>query len=112
LPPPDTPAPVRFLPEFDNLLLAHADRSRVISDRYRRAVFLSVGRVRATFLVDGFVRGTWGVEKEKAAATLVVEPFVRLAREDRDALVAEAEQLIGFVEEDAEDLRVRIAKAA
>ena len=108
----DTAAPARFLPEYDNVLLAYADRSRVIPERYRRTVFLTAGRVRATFLLDGFVAGTWRIEKDKHAATLLIEPFDRLARRDRDELMAEAERLISFVEEGAGDTSVRIASAA
>ena len=80
LPPGDAPAPPRFLPEYDNVLLAYADRTRVIPDEYRRAVFLSNGRVRGTFLIDGRVAGAWKVERDKRAATLVVEPFSRSPR--------------------------------
>ena len=108
----DTVAPARFLPEYDNVLLAYADRSRVIPERYRRTVFLTAGRVRATFLLDGFVAGTWRIEKDKRAATLLIEPFERLARRDRDGLVAEAERLISFIEQGGGDTSVRIASAA
>ena len=107
LPPADTPAPARFVPEYDNLVLSHADRSRVISDEYRSKVFLSAGRVRATFLVDGFVRGTWRIEKSRSAATLVIEPFGPLPKEDRDALTEEGEQLVRFVEDGAKAHAVR-----
>ncbi len=84
----------------------------MIPERYRRTVFLTAGRVRATFLLDGFVAGTWRIEKDKRAATLLIEPFERLARRDRDGLVAEAERLISFVEEGGGDTSVRIASAA
>jgi hypothetical protein len=97
----DVPAPPRFLPDYDNVLLAHADRSRVIAPEHRRAVFLTAGRVRATFLIDGFVAGTCKIEKAKGTATLVIEPFRRIARNDRDALADEGERMIRFVEEDA-----------
>lgn len=99
LPPGDTSAPVRFLPEYDNLLLSHADRTRVIADEHRSKVFLSAARVRATFLVDGFVRGAWKIEKSKRSAALVIEPFEGLAKQDRDALAEEGERLIRFVAE-------------
>ena len=72
LPDPDTPAPVRFLPEYDNLLLSHQNRTRVIPDKYHAHVFLTGLRVAATILVDGFVAGAWKIEKAKGTATLVI----------------------------------------
>src|ERR687891_299560 len=71
----DTPAPPRFLPEFDNLILSHADRSRIIADDYRKAIASKNGMVPATVLVDGFVRGTWKTKRTRGKATLVIEPF-------------------------------------
>lgn len=94
LPPADTPAPPRFVPEYDNLVLSHADRRRVIAAENRRGVFLSAARVRATILVDGFVAGAWRIQKTKKAATLVIEPFAPLASRDRDALTEEGERLL------------------
>jgi hypothetical protein len=66
-------APARFLPEYDNLVLSHAGRTRFVPDEHRKKVFLSAGR--ATFLLDGTVGGTWTIEKRRGAASLVVEPF-------------------------------------
>ena len=71
----DGDAPVRFLPEYDNLVLGHADRIRILPEAYRKLVLLSAGRVRATVLVDGFVAGAWKIECEKKAATLLIEMF-------------------------------------
>lgn len=88
LPPADTPAPPRFLPEYDNLLLAHADRPRV---------FLSAARVRATFLLDGMVRGAWSVEHDRAATTLAIEPFGPLAAVERAAGGEAGEAAVGEV---------------
>jgi hypothetical protein len=59
LPPADAPAPVRFLPKWDNVLLAFADRRRMISDELRKGVIGRNGDVAATVLVDGIVAGTW-----------------------------------------------------
>ena len=74
----DTPAPPRFLPEFDNLLLSHADRSRVLADEHRNLVKVQGNlRVRATFLVDGFVGGTWRTERKRATATLFLRHSCR-----------------------------------
>lgn len=111
LPDPDTPAPPRFVPDYDNLVLSHADRRRVISDEHRKKVFLSAARVRATFLIDGFVRGAWKVEKVRKTATLVIEPFETLSGEDRDYLQDEGERLVRFVAEPqgAETFEVRFA---
>ena len=106
LPPPDTPAPPRFVPEYDNLVLSHADRRRVIADGYRKKVFLSAARVRATFLVDGFVAGAWKIEKTKRSAMLVVEPFEPLSAEDRTALAEEGEGLLRFATEGTPDFDV------
>jgi hypothetical protein len=110
LPSSDVPAPPRFLPEFDNLVLGHADRSRVVPEAYRPKIFLSALRVRATFLVDGFVHGAWSVERKKKEAALVLAPFAPLAKAEREALMEEGERLVRFVEEEAGTWDVRFAK--
>jgi len=110
LPPGEAPAPVRFVPDYDNLVLSHADRTRVISDEHRPKVFLSAARVRATFLIDGLVRGAWKVEKKGRAATLTIEPFEPLADEDRDALIEEGERLLRFVADGARTAEVRFVR--
>jgi hypothetical protein len=89
LPAADTPASVRLLPRFDNLVLSHADRTRVISDEHRRVVIHGAGIVEATFLVDGFVAGTWRVEKGRVS----LEPFAPLPRTTRRELEDEAARL-------------------
>jgi hypothetical protein len=94
LPDPDTPAPVRFLPKWDNVLLAFADRTRVLSEEYRRTVIGSNGDVAQTFLVDGFVAGMWSVEK---GGRVVLEPLARLSRSVRREVEDEAERLEAFV---------------
>jgi winged helix DNA-binding protein len=109
LPEADAPAPDRFLPEYDNLLLSHQKRTRVVADEHRKRVFLPGLRVSPTFLVDGFVAGTWKVEKAKGTATLVVDPFAKLPKASRDALVEQAEHLVRFVEPKAKSHAVRLA---
>ena len=89
LPPADSPAPVRFLPRYDNLVLSHADRTRVISDEQRRIVIHGGGMVEATFLVDGFVAGLWRVERNRVR----VEPFAPLPRVWRREVADEAKRL-------------------
>ncbi len=109
-PDPDTQAPPRFLPEFDNLILSHADRSRVVAEEYRKLISSKNGMVPATFLVDGFVRGTWKAERSRSKATLEIKPFEPLAREDRDALAEEGERLIRFTGEGAEAFEIYFAE--
>ncbi|HSK77979.1 MAG TPA: winged helix DNA-binding domain-containing protein [Thermoanaerobaculia bacterium] len=108
----DEPAPVRFLPEFDNLVLSHDDRTRVMADEHRPRVVSKNLQVSATFLVDGFVAGTWKVERKKKTAALVLEPFSPLARKTLAALEKEGDALLRFVEEDAEVREVRATKPA
>lgn len=86
----DEPAPVRFLPAFDNVLLAHADRTRVISDAARKVVMPGGAMVLPTFLVDGFVRGTWSVKDGR----LLLAPLGHLAKADMAALMDEADALM------------------
>jgi len=93
LPDPDTPAPVRFLPKWDNVLLAWADRTRVLPEKYRKKVIRMNGDVAQTFLVDGFVAGIWHVEDGR----VVLEPFARLSRPVRRELEDEAERLEAFL---------------
>lgn len=103
----DTLAPVRLLPEFDNVLLSHADRARIITEERRKRVFTVNGIIRPTLLVDGMVRGMWKTERRRGAATLLISPFERLAAPDRAALEAEAMALLRFAEADAADYNVR-----
>ncbi len=107
---PDLPAPERFLPEFDNVLLSHADRTRILADEHRSKVYLPVLRVRPTILVDGFVAGTWRLEKARGVATLVVQPFRSISQKSRDALTGEAEKLVRFAGFDAGHHEVRVEK--
>jgi hypothetical protein len=92
-PPEDTPAPVRFLPEFDNLLLAHADRTRVVADEHRRAIFTPNLFIPPVFLVDGFAAGTWKAESGKVA----IKPFAPLQKRVRAEVDEEAHALSKFV---------------
>ena len=92
----ELPAPVRFLPEFDNLILSHADRMRVIADEHRRRIASKNGMVPGTVLVDGFVRGTWRITRTRGSATLHIAPFEPLAPPDRTALTEEGARLLAF----------------
>ena len=105
----DTDAPVRFLPDFDNLLLAHADRERIIASEHRSLVCTKNLRILPTFLVDGFATGLWTTERKRKEATLVIQPFGALAKGRRQELFEEGERLLRFVEEDAQRFTVRTA---
>jgi winged helix DNA-binding protein len=107
----DVPAPARFLPEFDNLVLAHADRSRLLADEHRGALVTKNLRVRATFLWDGMVAGTWEMQLRRGVATLVMTPFHALPARAAKALTAEGEALLRFAADDATSFAVRITPA-
>jgi hypothetical protein len=94
-PDPDTPAPPRFLPEFDNLLISHADRSRMIPDEHRDRVVHGLGK--PMLLVDGFVRGTWKIDRQGEGAELVIEPFTRLSWGETSMVEGEGSRLLDFV---------------
>jgi hypothetical protein len=100
-PDPEIPAPLRFLPEFDNLVLGHADRARVTPETYRGRIVTKNLRVRATVLWDGQAVATWRWTAAKRGATLTVEPFEPLPRAAVRAIGAEGEQLLRFVEPEA-----------
>ena len=107
--PADAPAPVRFLPEFDNLLLAHQDRARVVPPATRSRVYLPGLRVAATVLIDGFVGATWTTSVTRKEATLLVTPFQPLSSPARAAIEAEGAALLEFVEPEARSFGVRFA---
>ena len=95
-PDPDTPAPPRFLPEYDNVLLGHADRSRIIPAG--RAIPLPPGNgaTMGTILLDGMLAGTWRIARGVGGATLTVDPFEPIARSARIGVEEEGHRLLSF----------------
>src|SRR5437588_8818853 len=91
LPDPSTPAPVRFLPEFDNAFIAHDDRARIVSPETR--LWSEVGW--GTVLVDGFTAARWKLEK--GSSKLTIEPFRRLNRAEKQEVDEEAARLVEFL---------------
>ncbi len=92
LPDPETPAPVRFLPEYDNIALSHADRGRIIDSR-------TVGRITGyvgTFLVDGLIAGQWRLHSTKEEHVLYVEPFVSLTASQAEELSDEGARFLDW----------------
>jgi hypothetical protein len=96
-PDPDTPAPVRFLYDFDNLLLSHADRTRVCTDEFRRTFVRRSGPVPGAVLVDGFTAGHWTLIQDRDNATLSVYPHRRLTGAEVEAVTTEATRVLEFV---------------
>jgi hypothetical protein len=97
-PPADTPAPLRLLGEWDNVLLAHADRTRMFDDETRRRVIRKNGDVLPTILLDGVVAGTWWWSRKKDVATLEAAPFVKLPKAARAELERETELALAVLE--------------
>ena len=100
--------PARFLPEFDTLMLAHADRSRFIADAHRPYLTSKNLQVAAVFLVDGTAAGTWKVERKRKTATLALQSFGPLTKKATAALEAEGDVLMRFVDDDAAERVVRL----
>ena len=97
----DTPAPPRFLPEYDNVLLSHADRSRFATDEDRRRLLASdAPPVRGSVLVDGSLGATWSIERSgpSAGGTVVVRHVGRLTTALREALASEGLDLVRFLD--------------
>jgi len=101
-------APVRFLPEFDNVTLAYANRSRIVRDGPRRP--LPDNAVVKGFLVDGVVAGHWQIARAGERATLQLEPFKPLTKGARKALLGEGERLLGFTAREARDRDIRFVE--
>jgi hypothetical protein len=97
VPDPDTPAPIRFLPEYDNVQFGHDDRSRIVPPGLKG--WTEIGR--GSVLVDGFGAGRGRAELDGERATLSIEPLSRIARTDRAEMSEEGERLAAFLAPDA-----------
>jgi hypothetical protein len=109
LPDPDLPAPVRFLPEYDNLLLSHADRSRVLCGLGPGLPY-PTGKWIGQLMLDGFFRAYWKITEEDGVATLTVDRFAPAPADAPDAvdqINAEGTRLLAFVAPDAGERQVR-----
>lgn len=105
LPDPGVAAPPRYLPEFDNVFLSHANRERIIPDGLsfaewsrKHGLMMTVrgGVLRGNLLIGGLLQGIWRVDKSGKACTLVVEPFVKVSKKDLGVLEREGNALLGF----------------
>jgi hypothetical protein len=108
-PGPDTPAPVRLVAEFDNLVLSHDDRARVLSERSRKRMFTRNGIFPGTVLADGFVVGMWRLARSRGSVTLIIEMFDPVGDAERDDIIAEGEHLLAFAAPDAAARDIRFA---
>ncbi|REF00180.1 winged helix DNA-binding domain-containing protein [Thermomonospora umbrina] len=108
-PGPDVPATARFMYDFDNLFLSHADRGRVVTDVCRAQDF---GRniQPSLLLVDGFTEGAWKIVRSGDTAALVVKPFRRLTGAEHDDVADEGARLLEFAEADAAVKEVRFMR--
>jgi hypothetical protein len=105
---PDVPAPVRFLPQYDNLTLSHADRRRIVGDRVAGHDLGWKGSI----LLDGFVAGAWRIRRSSGGvATMTVETFEPMAQATRAELASEAERLSDFAAGDADRRELRVDEA-
>ncbi|MGS2646632.1 DNA glycosylase AlkZ-like family protein [Streptosporangium sp. LJ11] len=112
-PAPGTPAPVRYLSEFDNMLLSFAQRTRtrIAEEEYRGRIFTVNGIIKATVLVDGFVRGMWKVTVKRGEAVLEVELFAPVSEGERADLEVEGARMLDFVAPAATSRDIRFREA-
>jgi hypothetical protein len=108
----DAPVPPRLLARWDSLLLSHAtkQRQRIIADEHRGAVFTKNADVLPTFLIDGFVAGTWELTRKDASIEARLRPFAALPRGSRPKLEAEAERVLALLAPDADARSARIER--
>jgi hypothetical protein len=92
---------VRFLPEYDNLFVSHADRSRIISEPDLKTLRTTERLVRGSVLVDGFFRCLWQIRRQRGGATLHIESYGPLSNHDRDTVAEEGGQLLTFAASNA-----------
>jgi Winged helix DNA-binding domain len=95
------------LPEYDNVGLSHADRSRIIAEVDGSPVFPQGASFKGSFMVDGFVSGFWKITRLGSIATLNIEPFARVSRKDRAAVAEEGTDLLTFAVPDAPSHDIR-----
>lgn len=106
----DVPAPIRFLPEWDSVVVTRADE-RVVARAHRPRVFLPGLRVAALVLVDGCAVASWNVTRTRKVATLTIEPFSTMPTRVASEMKAEGESLLAFMEPDAATYEIQVTRA-
>jgi hypothetical protein len=105
---PDVPAPIRLLPQYDNIFLSHDDRSRILVEKITVPDLVWKGGV----LVDGFISGAWRIRREKRQATMTIELVTPVTGAPRVELEEEAARVFAFVAPEIETRDVQIVKAS
>jgi hypothetical protein len=105
---PDVPAPVRFLPQYDNIFLSHDDRSRILIQRMTVTDLIWKGGV----MVDGFISGAWRIRRDKRQATMTVELVSKVSRSQRTEIEAEASRLFALLAADADSRDLAVVGAS
>jgi Winged helix DNA-binding domain len=106
-PGPDVSAPVRLLGEYDNVLLGHADRTRIIPADFPWTAMLAPRRFVSNLLVDGMLRATWWLEREgKRRATLAIRPHGAFSKRERDEVTEEARRMLDFAADEPGAVRL------
>jgi hypothetical protein len=100
-PDPGTPAPPRFLADFDNVLLSHADRSRFVGEADRGAFTYQDGPYPGMLIADGIAVGQWHVQRDEGAATMVLRLIRPLSPDEEAAVRSEADGVLRFTFPDA-----------
>ena len=106
---PETSAPIRFLPEYDNILIAHKNRTRVLPEAHRKKVFVSAGRVLGSVLTDGFVGAIWKTRRDRSSAVMAITLFEKVNSNTRDRIADEGMRLLRFIDEDATEYSIEFA---
>ena len=96
-PDPGTPAPVRFLPEYDNVALGHADRSHIVAAGHAYSAPAGRGGWRGSLLADGMITALWRLTVDRGAAKLRIEIYAAVPAAAHEAIGAEGERLIDFL---------------
>jgi len=99
-------APVRFLPQYDNVFLSHDDRARILVDGLKIEDLVWKGGV----LIDGFVGAAWRIRREKTAATMTVTLYVPVSGEQRAEVEAEGQRLLTFLAAEADGREIHIVE--
>ena len=103
----DTPAPIRFLPLYDNAYLGFDNRRRMLMDIDLKRLNMFAD-FKPALLIDGVIAAGWVVSRKKAAARLEIEPYHKLSKKQIREIEAEGEAFLRFMEEDATSLTVEV----